>query len=56
LNNREEAAQYLFDNLRIDEGDFGQLDSGRLEELARALRSRKVATCARLLRHLRSGA
>jgi predicted transcriptional regulator of viral defense system len=56
LNNREEAAQYLFDNLRIDEGGFRQLDSGRLEELARVLRSRKVATCATLLRHLRSEA
>jgi predicted transcriptional regulator of viral defense system len=56
LSNRVEAAQYLFDDLRIDEGEFRQLDPSRLEELARALRSRKVATCAILLRHLRSGA
>jgi hypothetical protein len=56
LSNREEAAQYLFDDLRIDEGGFRQLDPSRLEDLARALRSRKVATCAALLRHLRSKA
>ena len=56
LSNREEAAQYLFDDLRIDEGGFRQLDPSRLEDLARALRSRKVATCATLLRRLRSQA
>ena len=56
LSNREEAAHYLFDDLRIDEGGFRQLDPRRLEELASALRSRKVATCANLLRRLRSAA
>jgi len=54
LGNRREAARYLFDDLRIDETDFRLLDPGHLEELARALRSRKVATCAALLRNLRS--
>jgi hypothetical protein len=56
LRNRGEAARYLFDDLRIDETDFRWLDPAHLEELARALRSRKVATCAILLRHLRNGA
>jgi len=56
LSNREEAARYLFDDLRIDEEEFRQLEPSHLEELARALRSGKVATCAVLLRHLRNGA
>lgn len=54
LRVRQEAARYLFDDLRIDEEGFRQLDPCRFEELARALRSRKVATCAALLRTLRS--
>jgi hypothetical protein len=54
VSNREEAARYLFDDLRIDEGGFRTLEPSRLEELSRALRSRKVATCAALLRTLRS--
>jgi predicted transcriptional regulator of viral defense system len=54
LTNREEAARYLFEDLRIDETGFRQLEPDRLEELAMALRSRKVATCANLLRHLRN--
>ena len=53
MKNREEAARYLFDDLRIDEADFTLLDPTRLEELAEALHSRKVAMCARLLRRLR---
>lgn len=56
LCNQEEAARYLFDNLRIDEAGFRQMEPARLEELARGLGSRKVAMCAALLRHLRTGA
>jgi hypothetical protein len=56
LSNRGEAARYLFEDLRVDESDFRQLEPKQLDELARALRSRKVATCASLLRHLRTGA
>jgi hypothetical protein len=56
LSNRGEAARYLFEDLRVDESDFRQLEPKQLDELARALRSRKVATCASLLRHLRNGA
>jgi hypothetical protein len=54
LRSRAEAESYLFDNLRIERVDFEQLDPSRLDELARGLRSRKVAACARLLRGLRS--
>lgn len=56
LSNREEAARYLFDDLRIDEAGFLQLKPAHLEKLAAALRSRKVAVCSSLLRHLRNGA
>ena len=55
LSNRGEAARYLFEDLRIDETDFRRLDPNLLDELAGALCSRKVATCATLLRHLRNG-
>ena len=53
LSNREEAAGYLFDDLRIDRSAFEKLDPIRLEELAEELGSRKVGHCAALLRHLR---
>ena len=52
LNNRNDAARYLFEELRIDEGDFGQLNAAHIEELALALHSRKIALCAALLRDL----
>ncbi len=54
LSNRRDAAMYLFEDLRIDRGDFEQMDPDHLEQLAEGLRSRKVATCAALLRNLRS--
>lgn len=54
LSNRKDAAKYLFDDLRIDQTDFKQLDPIDLEELAEVLRSRKVAICAALLQELRS--
>jgi len=54
LRTRADAESYLFDNLRIERADFAQLNPTRLDELARGLRSRKVATCAHLLRSLRS--
>lgn len=56
LSNRAEATRYLYEDLRIDEEGFGQLEPTRLEELARALRSRKVAVCASLLRNVRNEA
>jgi hypothetical protein len=56
LSNREDAARYLFEDLRIDEAGFRQLEPTHLEELAAALRSRKVAVCSSLLRRLRNGA
>ena len=56
LSNRKEAARYLFDDLRIDEAGFRELDPHHLEELAVELRSRKVAVCSSLLSRLRNGA
>jgi hypothetical protein len=56
LRTRADAAQYLFDDLRIDRADFAQLDAAHLGELAGDLRSRKVAMCSSLLRDLRAGA
>jgi hypothetical protein len=53
LRTQADAAQYLFDNLRIDQRLFEEMNPGLLEELATALRSRKIARCARLLRSMR---
>ena len=55
FGSRGEVARYLFEDLRIDETDFRRLVPAHLEELAGALRSRKVATCASLLRYLGNG-
>jgi hypothetical protein len=54
LRTRADAAVYLFDNLRIDREDFAQINPNQLDELAHALRSRKVALAAGLLRDLRA--
>jgi predicted transcriptional regulator of viral defense system len=54
LETRTDAARYLFDDLRIERSDFEQMDAGDLSRLAGALRSRKVALCASLLRTLRA--
>ena len=53
IRTKGDAARYLFDDLRIDEEEFGRLDPHVLDELAAGLRSRKVAVCASLLRGLR---
>jgi hypothetical protein len=53
MRSQRDAARYLFDDLRIDESGFRQLHPAQLEELAAALRSRKIAACARLLRNLK---
>lgn len=53
IRTKGDAARYLFDDLRIDEEEFGRLDPHVLDELADGLRSRKVAVCASLLRGLR---
>jgi hypothetical protein len=54
LSNQQDAARYLFEDLRIDTADFEQLDPNHLETLAEGLRSRKISICARLLRKLRN--
>ena len=53
IRTKGDAARYLFDDLRIDEEEFGSLQPNVLDELADGLRSRKVAVCASLLRRLR---
>lgn len=53
IRTKGDAARYLFDDLRIDEEEFGRLQPDALDELAAGLRSRKVAVCASLLRGLR---
>ena len=54
LRSQTEAARYLFEDLRIEPSDFIQLDPGFLERLAVSARSRKIGTCARLLRAMRA--
>ena len=54
LRSQSEAASYLFENLRIENSDFVQLDPGFLESLAEAARSRKIGMCASLLRAMRA--
>jgi predicted transcriptional regulator of viral defense system len=54
LQTRADAAQYLFDDLRIERSDFEQMDAAALSMLAGALRSLKVALCASLLRNLQA--
>jgi hypothetical protein len=54
LRSQAEAARYLFEDLRIEPSAFVQLDAGFLERLAVAARSRKIGTCARLLRAMRT--
>lgn len=50
---QKEMAQYLFENLRLEEADVRAMDAGLMEELAEALHSRKVRSCAALIRALR---
>jgi predicted transcriptional regulator of viral defense system len=52
---RADMARYLLEDLRIDRAGFEQMDPSHLDELAAALRSRKVALAAGLLRDLRTG-
>lgn len=47
-----DAERYLFADLRVDESTFRKLNLGFLHQLARALGSRKVAFCAKLLHKL----
>jgi predicted transcriptional regulator of viral defense system len=53
LRTRAEAARYLFEDLRLDREEFERMDPDFLDKLAAAARSRKIATCARLLRKLK---
>lgn len=53
FRSQADAADYLFDDLRIDRSDFAQMDPQILAELAEAARSRKIAICSSLLRKIR---
>jgi len=55
LRTQADAARYLFDDLRIERDEFVQMSPGFLAKLAKAARSRKIATCAALLRKLKAG-
>lgn len=52
LRSLESIGRYLLDDLRIDTADLRRLDPDRVEDLGRALGSRKVRLCARFLRRL----
>ncbi len=53
LRSLANAAEYLFDNLRIERSDFLQMSPDFFAEMADAARSRKIELCARLLRNMR---
>jgi hypothetical protein len=53
LRSLTNAAEYLFDNLRIERSDFLQMSPDFFAEMAAAARSRKIGLCARLLRNMR---
>lgn len=53
IRTQADAAGFLFDDLRVDPGGFEELDPNVLHEMASALRSRKIAICAGLLRSVR---
>jgi hypothetical protein len=55
LRTQTGAAEYLFDNLRIERADFMQMDPSLLAEMAEAARSRKIEACAKLLRRMKAG-
>lgn len=50
-----DAERFLFEDLRIERSEFELMSPEILEDMADALRSRKIATCARLLRSRRTG-
>ncbi|MCP4902233.1 MAG: hypothetical protein GY906_35145 [bacterium] len=53
LRTQADAAHHLFDDLRIDQRSFEEMNPDLLEKLAIALHSGKIARCAGLLRSLR---
>ena len=50
-----DARAYLFVDLRLDRSAFLELDGAALEEIARALGSRKALLCAKLLQRMKEG-
>lgn len=53
--NQQDLAAYLFDGLRLDREAFLALDQEALGRIGKALGSRKVELCSRLLQRMRSG-
>jgi len=45
--------EYLFEDLRLDESGFLQMDPGLMERLAVAMGSKKVGFCAKLLSQMK---
>jgi len=54
FNSQKEAAEYLFKDLRLDEGAFAALDLRLLNECAGLARSRKIRLCAAVLEKLKA--
>jgi hypothetical protein len=53
LQSLKDASAYLFEDLRLDEDGFRQMDPDILFELARVGKSRKTEFCARLLKKMK---
>jgi len=50
FNNQKEAERYLFEDLRLDEEGFFNMDAVLLDECASLARSRKIKFCAAVLK------
>jgi hypothetical protein len=54
FNSQKEAANYLFEDLRLDESAFLKMDLPLLNECANLSRSRKIRLCAAVLEKMRA--
>ncbi len=54
LRSQSDAAEYIFEDLRIERSDFLQMDPGLLADMADAAGSRKIGACARLLTRMKA--
>ena len=51
---RKGMAEYMFDDLRLDEDRIKEMNADFMEELSEKLQSRKIRLCADVIRQLRS--
>ena len=54
FSSQKEAAEYLFEDLRLDESGFAAMDLALLNECAKLSRSRKVRLCAAVLANIKA--